>query len=197
MFDYYSFNDFYLSDTRRKYDAFNGESDSLLKIAELLFDKSNATLRQQEKMFALTRLVLSSFESNQYTFSDILFVLVYIKTMKNQLYEKIKHNNYQLQELYDIFKELFFPDGINLFYMIARLLYLYNNNQDYENKKQLFDTDAEGKRICLIKFNFDNESERKNLTDSFGYIEKRWDVRDIELNYLLNKIDLIEPINKL
>jgi hypothetical protein len=38
----------------------------LLKIADVLFTKTNATLRQQERVFALTRLILCSFKTNQY-----------------------------------------------------------------------------------------------------------------------------------
>src|SRR5690606_30135148 len=83
LFDYYSFKDFFSSEERKKHSEFQGDVETFLKMAGQLFKKSNATLRQQEKTFALTRLILCSFKSNQYIFPHLLFVLVYLKTMQN------------------------------------------------------------------------------------------------------------------
>jgi len=117
LFDYYSFNDFFISKTsktRNNNREYVNDSEPFLKMVVLLFEKSNATLRQQEQIFALTRLVLSSFSPNQYTFSVLLFVLVYLKTMKNQLYQGISINAYDLQELSDIFEDLLPIDSISV-----------------------------------------------------------------------------------
>ena len=201
LFDYYSFNDFYSNDTRKKYSEFSEDDKLFLNIAELLFDKSNATLRQQEKIFALMRLILSSFSSTQYAFPYLLFVLVYIKTMKNQLYQEIRSNILDLQKLSDILEDLLpFNSksnyGINLPYLKALLLHFYNNNQEFLNRKKLIDTDVDGKFVCFIKSKFEKESDSDNLANCLNHINKQPYFNDLKLNFLLNKIDLMDTVNQ-
>lgn len=49
LFDYYEFNDFFSSLQRKQYHELQNDAEYLLKVAELLFHKANAILRQQEK----------------------------------------------------------------------------------------------------------------------------------------------------
>jgi len=198
LYNYYSFDDFYSSDERKKYSAFSDDSTNLLKMAVLLFDKSNATLRQQEKIFALTRLVLSFFKPEQHTFPTLLFVLIYFKTMKNKLYEEIKNNIYSVQELCNIFENFISIDfskeySVNLLYVEALLLIFYNNNKDSRSQEKLFDIDTEGEKICLINSKF--QSTKRNLVDYFTSIFRE-SFENLQLSYILKKIDLIEPIDK-
>jgi len=93
LYKYYGFNEFFSSAERNKFGELRDEAQLLLKIADILFTKSNATLRQQERVFALTRLILCSFNINQYTFSYLLFVLVYLKVMQNDIFQKIGLNS--------------------------------------------------------------------------------------------------------
>ena len=110
LFGYYQFNDFFSSVERSKFPELRDDGQSLLKIADVLFTKTNATLRQQERVFALTRLILCSFKSNQYTFSHLLFILVYLKTMRNDVFQKIERNEFSLQELSDLFFETIYSE---------------------------------------------------------------------------------------
>jgi len=202
LYNYYSFADFFSSDERKKYQVFQNDAEYLLKMSEILFNKSNSTLRQQEKMFALTRLILSSFQSTKHTFSNLLFFLIFIKTMKNQVYKKIRDNGYSLQELCEVFDELMYSDSENeynnreLLYIESLLLYLYYKNQGCQNKEKLFDSDNNGKKICLVKSKFDNETEEQSLSSFMNYIYGQSTFHDLTLNYLLDKIDLIQHINK-
>lgn len=50
LFGYYQFNDFFSSDERRKFPELRDDGQLLLKIADILFTKTNATLRQQESV---------------------------------------------------------------------------------------------------------------------------------------------------
>jgi len=198
LYDYYSFGDFFSSQARKRYGEFGGDAQTFFAMAELLFDRSNATLRQQEKMLMLTRLVLSSFQSNQYIYPRLLFILVYLKTMKNQLYEGIRNNIYSLQELCDIFEDFLLPFDVSnkniycLSHVVALLLLFYNNNQKHRNKKEeLFHTDPDGRYICLIKSKFGED----NLSECLNHMRNHRDYfMETGLDYLLNKIDLIEPI---
>ncbi|MEY2702139.1 MAG: hypothetical protein RLY43_772, partial [Bacteroidota bacterium] len=105
LYEYYGFNDFFSSVERSKFNEFIHDNKILMLIANILFTKTNATLRQQEKVFALSRLVLCSFQSNQYTFPHLLFILVYIKTMLYDVFLKIEKNDFSIQELSDLFYE--------------------------------------------------------------------------------------------
>lgn len=199
LFEYYSFNEFYLSTERHKYNEFKNDADSLFKMAVLLFNKIDATLRQQEKIFGQTRLILGSFQPNQYTFSHLLFVLVYIKAMKNELYRKIETNALALQELSDAFTDLMPSNdkdlySINLIYVEALMLHFYNNNQEHQNRIQLLETDSEGKVTCPIHSKFESITDRTNLASCLNNIIGNWDFGDTTLKYLLNKINLTEPI---
>jgi len=106
LYEYYAFNDFFSSDERKKYTSFSEDKYFFIKIAEILFNKSNATLRQQEKIFAHSRLILKSFNVNDFTFSHLLFFLIYIKNLNNKLYRDIENQTLTLQELSDAFADL-------------------------------------------------------------------------------------------
>ena len=202
LYSYYSFDDLGIyTDRRGKYDGFSEDVNIPLEMAILLFDKSNITLRQQEKMFAQVRLVLSFIEAKYHILSPLIFVLIYFKTMKNQLYEGLKDQSYNVQTLCNTFEDLFSDDlmnkkNFNLFFIEALLLYYYNNNKEYRNRERFFELNAYEKRIRLIKSNFVNEVGEFGLVGCLNHIYDQWNIKDLNLNYLLNRIDLLEPINK-
>lgn len=145
----------------------------------------------------MTRLILNSFKFNQHTFSHLLFVLVYIRTMHHELYEKVERNALSLQELSDAIFDLMPPEiknkyGLNLVYVVALLLHFYNNNQDYQKKVELLEKDEEGNTI-IPKINFDT-IDGKELSRSFEYINQQSSYRDTSLRFLTNKISLTETI---
>lgn len=198
LFDYYSFSDFFSSPERINNSEFQNDAASLLNIAELLFDQSNPTLRQQEKIFGQTRLILKTFKSNQYTFSHLLFVLVYLKTMRNDVYSKIEQNKFSVQELADAFEDLIpsnfnNPYSINVIYVEALLLHFYNNNKrNSQNKIKLLESDRDGNEISVIKSKL--KDEYNDLASCFRHFSQIWGYSDVPLTYLSNKINLTEPI---
>lgn len=199
LFGYYQLNDFFSSDERRKFPELRDDGQLLLKIANVLFAKTNTTLRQQERVFALTRLILCSFKSNQYTFSHLLFILVYLKTMRNDVFQKIERNEFSLQELSDLFFDTIYsekkdPNGINLLYVESLLLWFYNNDRDYQDKEKLLDKDESNNLTTPIKSKLENENARTNLAQCFGHITQQWNYDTIGLNYLIKKINLTESV---
>lgn len=198
LFDYYGLSEFFYSTERRQYADLQDDAEYLLKVAELLFNKTNATLRQQEKLFGQARLILNAFKSNQYTFSHLLFVLIYIKTMQTELYQKIENNALTIQELSDNFinimpLEIKNEYGLNLIYVVALLLHFYNNNQDYQNRMQLLENEAGGDITTPIKIKLD-KNDSKELAMSFNRINQQRNYCDTNLKYLINKINLTESI---
>ena len=199
LFDYYAFNDFFASQERIQYNELRGDADLLLKMSEMVFNKMNTTLRQQEKIFGQTRLVLLSFNHNNYIFPHLLFLLVYLKNIKNDLYTKIERNTLTLQELSDSFTELMPNElksmySLNLLYLEALLLQFYNNNRDYEDKIDLLIKDNDGVLTTPIKSRLETENSRSTLVGGLEHIKNQWNYQDIKLNYLLSRVNLIEPI---
>lgn len=199
LFGYYQLNDFFSSNERSKIQELRDDAQLLLKIADELFTKINATLRQQERIFALTRLVLCSFKVNEYTFPHLLFFLVYFKTMRNDVFEKIEKNRFSLQELSDLFFDTIYSEkkdlnGINHLYVESLLLWFYNNDRDFKNKINLLEKDESDNWITPIKSKLDNESSRTSLAQCFVKIDQQWNYDRIGLNYLIKKINLTESV---
>lgn len=193
LFEYFSFRDFFFSIKRKEYGDFHGDADSFLQMADILFTKTEITLRQQEKIFGQTRLILNSFKYNQYIFSHLLFVLVFIKIMKNELYRKINAFTLSVQELSDAFSDLVIIGGkqretMNPVYIQALLLYFYNSSLEYNSQEELFEVKEGGVYVSLIKSKLENE-KRFGLAACFADI-RRSRYSDVALNYLLNRINL-------
>lgn len=196
LFEYYSFKDFLSSQERIQYNELSEDAKNFILMAEFLLTKSNSTLRQQERLFALSRLVLCSFKINDYIFTHLLFILVYIKIMQEDLFKKIVNQELSIQELSNVISDLLHTETkdsnrINLGFVEALLLWFYNNNREYPNKINLLERDEEGKPITSIQSKLIIEYE--NLADYFQRIDRKqysyW-----KLDLLLKKINLTEPI---
>lgn len=200
LYEYYQFNDFFSSAERSKYTEFHSDGDFLLEIADKLFSKTNSTLRQQERIFALTRLILCSFRSNQYSFSHLLFILVYLKTMQDDIFQKIEKNEYTLQELSDLFYDTIYFEtkksmgGLNLLYVEALLLWLYNNRREYHERVKLIERDESGDLSTPIKSKLENNSSHSSLANCFQSFVHDWSLESTTLDYLINKINLTESV---
>lgn len=174
--------------------------DSILKTAELLFMKSNATLRQQEKMFAQLRIVLQTFAPNYTIIPYVLMLLIFVKTMHNSLYRDIQNGRLTLQQLCGKLDELV-PgniedyNDINYIHLEAEILFLYyNRGENLHDKHRITDV-KDWKLNPEIKSKLSVNSEvnlLKNYFDNFSsdLLYKR----RLDLDYLLTKINLIEPI---
>jgi len=200
LYHYYSFDDFFSSSERIKTSEFKNDKEQFLKMASLLFLKTNITLRQQEKIFGYTRLILNSFPKRNYVFPHLLFVLIYIKVIKSDLYSRIENNAILLQELSDEYSELL-PNnlqdkdlyGINLLYIEALLLYFYNNQQG-RLKRNLFEVNTDGKVIYKIESKLEKKINQTTLAACIESISRSWNLDDVQITYLLNKINLTEPM---
>ena len=196
LFEYYSFKDFFSSQERMQFRELHSDSENFTSMADFLLTKSNATLRQQERIFALTRLVLCSFKINEYTFPHLLFLLVYLKIIRVDLFQQIDKGELTLQELSDSIGNLMLSEDkdnhrINTAYVEALLLWFYNNNREYRKKIDLIGRDEEGKPTTPIKSKL--LSENDSLASYFENIDRqRYD--HIKLDFLLKRINLTEPV---
>ncbi len=197
LFDYYGFKDFFLSIERTRYNELRNDADFFLRMAEFLITKSNSTLRQTERIFSLAKLVIDSFKIDEYTFPQLLFVLVYLKILRNDFYTKINNSEFTLQDLSNSFGDLVLTDRnvhdrINLAYIEATLLWFYNNNNpDYRTRANLLGRDESGKATTTIK---------SKLIDGNGGLVSYFSSLDgqrynqLSLDFLLKKINLTESV---
>jgi len=196
LYNYYEFDNFFKSVERSKHSELQSDPGNLLTIARLLFAASRCTLRQMEKIFGQTRLILNSFKANQYTLCEALCVLVFLAVLKPEIYLKIKRRQITVQELSDLFCSLFPAGGREVRFLIhvaARLLVLYDN-QNGSRRASLIVESNEGEVTTDIKLNLGDEKDGDNLAKAIKYIYNGWDTSDTEMNFLTNKIDLTEPL---
>ncbi len=197
LYDYYGFND---PDLKSNLTAFRDDGNLLKNIAKILFSKSNATLRQQDRIFALTRLILCSFNVGQNMYPHLLFVLVYLKSMKIDLFHKIENKEFTLKELSDAFYDLIYSDiydqnGFNILYIEALLLWFYNNNLDSKNKIKLLDSSDANNLVSPIESKLEIGNDKSSLAQCFSYIQNQFEMYDLKLDYFVKKVNLTELIS--
>lgn len=198
LFEYYGFNNFFYSDRRKKISVFHRDGNTFLNMAIQIFSANNITLRQQEKIFAHVRLSLNTFGSNYYIFPEIYLLLTFLKLFNSGLYRKIENNSINIQDLSNYFRDKIKPillEPINILYIEAMLLHLYNNNQrDSGGRMRLYDLESNGKYSTII---IDNSTTtyrpRYDLAEVLYQIDQNFAYSDTQLNYLVNKINLAEP----
>ena len=170
-------------------------------MAELLFEKCNTPLRQQEQIFALSRVAINSFKDKSINgLSCLFFILIYLKVTKNDLFKKIEQNELTLQKLSDSFGELILnrmsvesegipitdqTNGICLVYVEAQLLIFYDNTRHpYKRTLRSSNTSAP------IKSKLENEIFK--LSDQLKKVKDKYP--DFHLRVLMDKINLLEQI---
>jgi hypothetical protein len=194
LFEYYNFSDFFSNPLRLKFQQFRKDSDVFLRISEILLTKNNLTLRQQERIFAMTRLILCSFESNQFAFPLILFLLIYIKFVHNDFFNQIEKNELNLQDLNNSIAELILQNihnskKLNVSYVEALFLWLYNNNEQ-NGQSEILILNDDGSFSTSIQSKI---SDSKELTKNLVSISNQ-EFADLDLSFLIKKINLTEPL---
>lgn len=199
LYSYFSFNKFFDLRYRVKNPYLKNDGNNLKEIAGTLFIKSSATLRQMEKIISLTRVVISTFGETNMTYSSVLFYLIYLKIMLPDSFIKIHRNEFTIQQLCDEFENLMIKeeadvDNRSQIYILALLLYLYNNNSDSLDEDVLYKTDNGSKPKAIVDSKFDPQGfTLGKYLQQFSRDGKRYNTR---LNYLQDKISLITSFVK-
>jgi hypothetical protein len=193
LYDYFEFYIFLESDQRVKFQELREDKNLLIAVATKMFKHVNASLRQQEKVFSHTRIILNSFKPNNYIFPSLLMVLVIIRMLHEDLYSRIRKRKLTLDELIEEFAKIVPPEegkySTKYFTQIeANLIWMYNNS-DQVNKIELVETDQNGKNSLTIKSKY---SEEQNLKH---YLLNYMRTGETSLEYLTDKIELTEMIS--
>ena len=206
LYIYYQFNEFFDTRDRTQYTIFSGEGERFRNFTRKVFEKYNYTLRQQEKIFAHSRIVLRSFKVNNFVFPHLLFFLIHLKDREPEFYEKLKSIEFSVQELVYDYEKLFSTilydeienDYSKEFISIESLLISFYNNAFLRSGKR----SRTYKDIIITKENkpelsFNTTINNENFRDQllrFIIGVQNSEYYGFEIKVLINKIDLLENI---
>lgn len=207
LYRYYGFNEFFDEGGRRNYPEFEREGERFIGFAIKLFSKYNYTLRQQEKIFAFTRIVLRSFASNSYVFPHLFMLLIHLKSREPEFYSGLMNITFSVQELVFQYESIFsiylieeFEGNYSKEFISAEALLIsfYNNTLQRSSGINKYipelTTVKDGNRTINFKTNIDKVSFDQSLA-RFIQIGENTDFYGYDLKYLLERIELFFPIN--
>ncbi len=195
LFDYFQLDNFFDASKPRYYSDSYNDKKLFIEIFTRLFESKSVPLRGQEKIFAQTKLILSSFDREHFVFPHLLVFLIFIKSYYPDLYTKTRDRSTPPFELLWAIEEIVNPlikeDRYHKFLSLeAHYLYFYNNWYVGDNRKsKIFNEDSK------LKFNI--KYPIKGAGDDFEKIVKAITNKDysyISIDFLINKIDLTDQI---
>ena len=195
LYEYYGF-DYILNNHTNK----DNEIFILKEITEYLFTKSNSTLRQQEKVFGLTSLVLKSFQNYGELHADLIFILVYFKMFYPIFYSKIENQVLTPQELHDNYISIMGESNHDMEFDIIdsdiRVLLICTYHYGLDKYRQKFyplvEFDKNNEAKLLI--NYPNDKNRLHTLEESYESWREYLTTDTKITTFINKINLTEPI---
>lgn len=200
LYEYYEFDNFFQSPARSNISVFRNDGYSFVEFAIILFSSNSLTLRQQEKIFAHARLAVSSFATNHHVFPRVFLLLIYLFYHHKNLYLQIRDRKLTLQQLTDKIEEMF---PTNIIDDISRvvistesiLLYTYHNYyRELHHKNKIFEKIQGTSNYNLFFQSSLNTENVNNLFLSF-ILDLDRDISNVKLDFLLNKIELLDKVN--
>lgn len=193
LYGYYQFEEFFKNS--------QDERKDFLNTATLLLNKSNTSLRRQQRIFAFSRLVLCSFDRDQ-QLMGVVFILIFLKTVKNELFERIENKKLELQELSDCFYELISSvrkdhndrELLYLFDTETKLLQLYKSHKYGSESYKLKEHIMSKLDLNLqenLKYNYFTNTGSSNLAE---FLNKNSHHIYLNLKDLIEKINLTKPL---
>ena len=199
LYNYFEFDQFFISEDRKKYRALDSDKSNFLRICSVLFSNGLISLRQQEKIFSHSRLALRSFESNSYVIPELFLFLVYIKTIYEDLYSKINSKALTIEELQKYFFEIV-NGKVNednerkILQLEVYLVNAYNNyiNYPYSRNKIYQYDNSTNKNKLLIKSVIDKTENGDDFLNMLENMNRYESIEGVSIEHLLKKINLTE-----
>lgn len=198
LFKKYAFDEFFDSTERLKYRELQYDKENFYNICKLLFFNSNASLRQQQKIFTNARIGLRSFGNNQYVIPMVFLYLNFIKIIHPNFYNKIRNKELKLIDFQKSFlktvQNKFTKDTERQLMWLEGYLANYYNNFLFERhlRKQFYQINKEnGKNELLIK----SEVNPEKMNEFLAILENIYsndNNPERGINYFLNRIELLE-----
>lgn len=194
LYDYYDFAPFFQNPRRITRPILRDEPSGFIDFSILLFEGHRLTLRQQDKLFSHARIAINSFQLDHIVLPQAFVFLTYVYQYDKFVYFNIKARNYDLREFTDAIVKLFpksnTPQSSRLMLTTYTfLLYMYNNYyRDIDPNSQIIDDNNELRVDVYWKVSNAIDVVRRilELCDR-DYFQAR-------INYLLNKIELLENV---
>jgi hypothetical protein len=200
LYDYFKYDEFFLLPDRLNSYELKSDKSNFLETCKLLFTNSKVPLRQQEKIFAHTRLALRSFATNMYVTPHVFILLAFIKIRHNNFYEELKSKQLTINEVQERFLKII-KININeeterqLMWVEISLINVYNNlTTERYYRKKLFERDTEtGKNKALIG-SMIKENAEEEVMSILESINRGHREGDLDLLHYTKRIDLLENI---
>lgn len=198
LYNFFQFDSFFMSPERVEHRRLNSDKSNFLRTCEMLFTNTSVPLRQQEKIFAHSRLALRSFTLDMYVTPHIFLLLTFIKIRNNAFYELMKSRGLSIQEVQENFLDLI-KIGIDenterpLMLLELDLVNTYNNSLP-DNRKTLYEEDSElhKKKLRVTSIISNEPNSTKNILEII-HNRERGDGK-LELSHYTNRIDLLEDM---
>lgn len=181
----------------RKNRELNEEKSGFIDFTCFLFQFKNLSLRQQEKIMIHVGVTLKSFAGNAYILPDLLLYLIYLKLFESDFYNQIKRKELTHQELLDksgkVLSGNLNDDNGNRWRIKieSTLLSCYNEYVDYGDKIQLKIKDGDP---LSVRSMFDNSEDQRSFKRFIELETNNYRRNTPPIDYLLKKIDLMEPL---
>lgn len=196
LIDTCKLNDFFDIEIRKNKEL-KDEQTGFIDFTCFLFQFKDLNLRQQEKILIHVGVTLRSFNGNAYILPDLLLYLIYLKLFEPDYYNQIKRKELTHQELLDKTKDVL-KGNLNddngnrrRIKIESTLLSCYNEYVDYGDKIQLKIKDGEG---FPVKSNFDGSEDQSTFARFVEMETNSFRRSTPSIDYLLKKIDLMEPL---
>ncbi len=202
LYDYFQFDNYLLNSDRPQRTEYYGERDEFISFASFLFKKVNATLRHQEKIFGLTRLVINLLNIKRRAYPSLILLLIYFKQFHQNIYLKLLNNstppNELVRNIEDIFDMIQEEEGLRLFlYAEALLVKFYINS--FKAKHDIVNffkkNEETGEDLLIIESKDNFISNNDTFNDFLNFLDRNISDRNIKLDYYLRKIDLMDPLS--
>lgn len=195
LYDYYDFDSFLRAPKRNEYRDLQYDRDNFIDTCKLFL--GGLTLRQQEKILSHTRLVLRTFNYNNYLIPYIFVFLAYLKALHPNFYQNMSRKSLTLNaiqdEFYKIVSHLITDDNKKLLVHIeAYLLKFYENFKTTPRRESELFERVENSREFKLKMDskIDNDDFLTILTN--GRISR--DYLGLDISYLIDKLDLVNDL---
>lgn len=200
LYDYFQFDQFFQSPERLKHYELKSDKSNFLETCKLLFTNANISLRQQEKIFAHSRLALRSFEANMYVTPHIFLLLTFLKIRHNKFYNELKSKKLSIEEVQKKLLDVINID-INegterqLMWLEISLVNIYNNrSQDRYQQKPLFERDKESGVNKALIGSVIKENAENDVMHILESIHRGHNEGDLNLSHYVKRIDLLEDM---
>lgn len=200
LYDTYNFDSFFDGEGRKNNSEFQSYKDNFQRFSKILVSSSGLDLRTTDKIFAHSRLAMTGFINNSKIFTDVFFLICYLRVSNPQLYQKLYNRELSpqviLNELEDYLPRVLLEiddyknERRQITYTIASLVYMYSINEDSESKG-IFIISNGSKSVSLQCKLMDQKTFDEAIAWSAGH-QKRF-----PLSYLLDRVELLQSIRRL